>query len=376
RTSAVRIPRELQRMSGALRRKGGELEAKLGRSPTVPELAAAIAADEKDVERALDAERARGASAASRGDVGGEAADETEPLAGSEDRLLLARGVKVLDERERRIVFLRFHADMTERQIASTVGISQAHVSRLLEGALAKLREELANTPADITRAPVISPQSATKSPVNAGNSRGRTDDQTKIAAVGEEQENPALVRYLELPYHFAVRREHHGKQLWWSARVEELPGCEARGATADEALAQLRGAMRDWLTSALAERREIPPPSPEAPKAKAGSSHSGRILVRMPTTLHEQLARAAEREQVSLNRLVTDTLAASVASSPPVEKPGGSTPGPPVTLEPPRAQGGAPRALRVALATNLAVVVVAGLIALALLVLALQRGI
>ena len=68
----------------------------------------------------------------------------TEPYAGSDDRLLLTERMHVLDERERQIVYLRFHADMTERQIAREVGISQAHVSRLLAAALTKLRAELA----------------------------------------------------------------------------------------------------------------------------------------------------------------------------------------------------------------------------------------
>jgi RNA polymerase sigma-B factor len=376
KTSSVRIPRGLQRISGELRRKGGELEARLGRSATVRELAIALAADERDVERALGAERARGSIAASSGDATAELADEAEPLAGSENRVLLARSVHVLDDRERRIVFLRFHADMTERQIARAVGLSQAHVSRLLDGALAKLRDELANaSPGDIAADAVISPQLAKRSRINPANSEGQAPEDTRIAAVGESQENPTLARYVDLPYHFAVRREHEGKRSWWSARVEELAGCEARGSTADEAVEQLRSAMEGWLTSALAEHREIPLPSREAPRSKAGSSHSGRLLVRMPSTLHEQLALAAEREHVSLNRLVTDTLAASVASSPPVKASDGPQPAPEITLEPQRGERGAPRALRVALATNLAVVVVAGLIALALLVLALERG-
>jgi predicted RNase H-like HicB family nuclease/predicted DNA-binding protein (UPF0251 family) len=364
-------------MSGELRRRGGELEARLGRSLTMRELASALAVDERDVERALGAERARGSIAASSGDAAAELADESEPLAGSENRLLLARSVHVLDERERRIVFLRFHADMTERQIAREVGISQAHVSRLLDGALAKLREELATVSAvDITADAVISPQSAGRSHINPAKLRGRAPKDTKIAAVGGSQENPTLARHLDLPYHFAVRREHEGKRLWWSARVEELPGCAARGSTPDEAVEHLRTAMKAWLTSALAEHREIPPPSREAPKSKAGSGHSGRLLVRMPSTLHEQLALAAEREHVSLNRLVTDALAASVASSPPVVGSARSRRESPVTIEPPRVQRESPRAFRVALATNLVVVVVAGLIALALLVLAVERGI
>ena len=68
----------------------------------------------------------------------------SEPLDGSDNRMLLAASMRALNERERRIVFLRFHADLTERQIARTVGISQAHVSRLLDGALTTLRAELA----------------------------------------------------------------------------------------------------------------------------------------------------------------------------------------------------------------------------------------
>jgi Sigma-70, region 4/HicB family len=71
-----------------------------------------------------------------------EAEESTSPT-WSEDRLLLAGGVRVLDERERRIVLLRFHRDLTEQQIADELGISQAHVSRLLSRALAKLREAL-----------------------------------------------------------------------------------------------------------------------------------------------------------------------------------------------------------------------------------------
>ncbi len=374
KASAVRIPRALQSMGGELRRRGGELEARLGRSPTVGELASALAADEGEVRRALDAARARGSIAAEAGDGTAELADETEPLATSENRMLLARTVHVLDERERQIVFLRFHADMTERQIAHEVGVSQAHVSRLLESALTKLREELATASrADITHDPVIS---AEKSPVNGANPPGRGPEDTRIAAVGESQENPTLARYLDLPYHFAVRREHQGKRSWWSATVEELPGCGARGSTPDDALAELDTAMKAWLTTALAENREIPMPSREASKAKAGSTHSGRLLVRMPSTLHEQLALAAEREQVSLNRLVTDTLAASVAVEATAEPPRHSQPDPALTLEPPRGRDGSPRALRLALATNLVVVVVAGLVALALLVLALERGI
>ena len=96
------------------------------------------------------------------GEAAADPAGELDSIDESEFRLLLADGLRVLDERERRIVFLRFHGDMTERQIASSVGISQAHVSRLLEGALVKLRAEFtvsgeAAESGDTTETPPIS---------------------------------------------------------------------------------------------------------------------------------------------------------------------------------------------------------------------------
>ncbi len=307
RTSTMRIPRDLQRMSSELNRRRDELAGTLGRAPTVPELAAALSADEDDVQRALAAERARNAVTIAPSEEEMELADAADPQGDSEDRLLLARGARVLDERERRIVFLRFHADMTERQIASEIGISQAHVSRLIEGALSKLRAELGENGRDTTPAELISERRPTETPPakRAGGSE-QAPAESRIARVGvsQEQENP-----------------------------------KAGG---------------------------------EAQKTGASSSHSGRFLVRMPSTLHEQLARAAEREHVSLNRFVTDALAASVSSAPPTDSATESSPPEPAP-DPPRHS---PRALRVALATNLIVVVLAGVLAVALLVLALQRGI
>jgi hypothetical protein len=94
-----------------------------------------------------------------------------------------------------------------------------------------------------------------------------------------------------------------------------------------------------------------------------------------MPGTLHAQLARAAEREQLSLNRFVTKVLASSVSSTQPAQ------PRAPIqraekSIDPePGSKRKPSRAFRVALATNLAVVMLAGLAAVVLLVLALQTG-
>jgi RNA polymerase sigma-B factor len=145
RSAPVRIPRELQRLGKRLRRRQAELAAQLGREPTLSELADAVEADVSDVERALAAERARQPAELPATQDSRAAAVEAEPFAGSVERLLIAEHMHILDERERHIVYLRFHADLTERQIASQLKISQAHVSRLLTGALAKLETELAD---------------------------------------------------------------------------------------------------------------------------------------------------------------------------------------------------------------------------------------
>jgi RNA polymerase sigma-B factor len=63
----------------------------------------------------------------------------------SEDRAVLAPGFRVLDERERMILHLRFFKGLTQSQIAQQVGISQMHVSRLIRRALEKIRDEIAS---------------------------------------------------------------------------------------------------------------------------------------------------------------------------------------------------------------------------------------
>ena len=317
RSSGVRLPRAKQRMTSELARIRGELAASLGRAPDARELAAALDADLREVEQLIAADLARHPVALGADDSGVELELEGEPQAESEYRVLLAGGLRTLNARERRIVFLRFHADMTERQIARTLGISQAHVSRLLEGALTKLRRELASSSeaekaSDSAGSAVISPQSGSK--IDSVRARGTSMD------AKEEREERA-----------ANRAEPAAKQTAAPAR---RPG-----------------------------------------KAKSANGYSGRILVRMPSELHEQLVQAAERDDVSLNRYVTQALSSSLApgdeSPPGAESASGDAPAPGDEPAPaPRTRG-----LRVAVATNLAIIVVAGLAAVILLVLALERG-
>ena len=103
-------------------------------------------------------------------------------------------------------------------------------------------------------------------------------------------------------------------------------------------------------------------------------STHSGRLLVRMPQSLHAELARVAEHEGVSLNTLITGALASSVAWR------DGSVDGLAVVdgARARRRTGPArqrPRWTSIALAANLVVVVLAAVVAIVLLVIALGHG-
>ena len=137
-----------------------------------------------------------------------------------------------------------------------------------------------------------------------------------------------------------------------WTATVEELPGCEAHGATPEDAAAAVREAVEEWLRAARADGREVPPPG-------AAAAHSGKLLVRMPRSLHAELVRTSEREGTSLNAYIVAALSASVAwrRSGDGGAPGGAA-------EPPAGSG-----LSRALMANLVVLAIAAAIAIALLI-------
>jgi predicted RNase H-like HicB family nuclease len=167
----------------------------------------------------------------------------------------------------------------------------------------------------------------------------------------------------LELPYRITLARYDDG----WRARVEELEGCEATGATAQEAAGAVRTAMAGWIGAALAEGRPVPPP-------RAAAKHSGRVLVRMPPALHAQLAGLAERERTSMNALIVGVLGGAVGRREPgaPADPAAPTAAAPAADRPPSPPDRA-RLLSLALTANLVVVLVAAIVAVGLLVLAWQ---
>ena len=146
----VHVPRRLQELRLEINRARDELTQRLGRSPTITDLAAHLSLDEEQVVEAMVA--ATGYRPSSLYAPTGQD-DGLTPLdrLGSNDteidtvdlresvRPLLAQ----LPTREKRIISMRFFGNMTQSQIASELGISQMHVSRLLNRTLAKLRTAL-----------------------------------------------------------------------------------------------------------------------------------------------------------------------------------------------------------------------------------------
>ncbi|HZE28640.1 MAG TPA: SigB/SigF/SigG family RNA polymerase sigma factor [Gaiellaceae bacterium] len=151
---SVRVPRGLQELNIQLSRLIEELTVQNGRSPTIPELAKAASVTDEEVLEALESGRAYSSLSLSAGSGGHDEDGELDPLESlgteehqyevSEDRAVLEPGFRVLDERERKILHLRFFEGLTQSQIAQQVGISQMHVSRLIRRSLEKIREEIA----------------------------------------------------------------------------------------------------------------------------------------------------------------------------------------------------------------------------------------
>jgi RNA polymerase sigma-B factor len=149
RTWAVRPPRSAQERHLDLRRARTALSTRLGRPPTVQELAAELDIPTDDVLDAieagaayratsLDARRAgddESGSLAERLEGGGEPASGRVEL-----RVLVDQLLDTLPEREAEILRLRFYDELTQSEIADRLGISQMHVSRLMRRCLVDLR--------------------------------------------------------------------------------------------------------------------------------------------------------------------------------------------------------------------------------------------
>jgi RNA polymerase sigma-B factor len=147
---AVHVPRGIKERAVELARTTDELASRLGRSPSLGELAEALGLSEEETLEAIEAYHARHAAPLETNADDDESGGPTPALVlGAEDERLeqaeylsvIAAGVQSLSEQDRLILFLRFGRDLTQSEIARRLDTSQMQISRLLRRAIEKIRQ-------------------------------------------------------------------------------------------------------------------------------------------------------------------------------------------------------------------------------------------
>ncbi len=155
RTWSVKVPRSLQERLLSARKVDAALAARLGRRPTMGEIAEEMGLAEEDVLEAMETGRKTRADSLDR-PLEGEGGDDSLTLmdrVGSWDSDMhvweaytdLTRALGCLNMRDQEILRLRFWEDRSQTEVAQTLGLSQMHVSRLQARALDRLKGILAD---------------------------------------------------------------------------------------------------------------------------------------------------------------------------------------------------------------------------------------
>jgi RNA polymerase sigma-B factor len=273
RSATLRLPRPLQEAGARLPQARAELTSRLGRTPTDGELAAELHIESDDLAYLDEAGRVQ--AFADSDSLLVRSANRARELDLSDERLQLTAAFRALGPAEQKVLYLRYVRDLSRKQVANQLGISEGQLSRRTQAALGKLRAQ--------------------------------------IELISAGQASPAAAR--------------------------------AEGGKREASSAQ-------------------PPETSTKAHLKAG--RSGRLVLRMSPPLHAELAKAAEREAMSLNKFITNTLAAAVDPPEAERREGG----------PASESRRAGRSwLRAAFIFNIAVVVAVGVVAVFLLVAALELG-
>ncbi|WGI35490.1 SigB/SigF/SigG family RNA polymerase sigma factor [Mycolicibacterium aubagnense] len=151
----VHVPRSIRDIRQQMKGVTTELTQRLGRSPNTGELAEALSVAPEQIAEGLLAANAYQPQSLDTPVVDNDdnpqsLADLLGDLDEGFERVTERESVKpalaALPPREQRILYLRFFASKTQRQIADTIGVSQMHVSRILDRTLRDIREQVAQT--------------------------------------------------------------------------------------------------------------------------------------------------------------------------------------------------------------------------------------
>ena len=124
---------------------------------------------------------------------------------------------------------------------------------------------------------------------------------------MNRSSERKDLNYYLDLRYPITIHPDAEGGFV---AEIEELPGCMTQAETLDGVFDAINEARRLWIETAYRDGQPIPLP-------RDTEQYSGKLLTRMPRSLHRSLAQAAKLEGVSINQLVTGLLAYGIGRAP-----------------------------------------------------------
>ncbi|MGA2590801.1 MAG: type II toxin-antitoxin system HicB family antitoxin [Bryobacteraceae bacterium] len=106
----------------------------------------------------------------------------------------------------------------------------------------------------------------------------------------------------------YAVRIEYDREDAVYIADFVDLPGCSATGPTVSEAYRRAQRAKEEWFRVTLEQGLPIPKPS-------TPGEYSGRLLLRVPASLHSMLAERARANGASLNQYMVHLLSAGTVA-------------------------------------------------------------
>lgn len=148
--NAIRVSRGTRDLAYRALQARERLSAACGREVGAEEIAAAIGEKPEAVNRALDAIADPVSLYEPVSGDGGDALCVMDQIGDTDntdelwlENIALRDAMKGLNERERRIIGLRFFSNRTQMEIAEEIGISQAQVSRLEKGALERIRAKM-----------------------------------------------------------------------------------------------------------------------------------------------------------------------------------------------------------------------------------------
>lgn len=107
---------------------------------------------------------------------------------------------------------------------------------------------------------------------------------------------------YMSLPYTREIVKSDDG----YFIKIKELKGCISVGETVEDAWAMINDAMESWLEVAIDDGIEIP-----LPDSMNEKEYSGNFALRMPKSLHADVAKQAAVEGVSVNQYLVSIIAA-----------------------------------------------------------------